>query len=201
MLTYRNGSDTGVVVLHEIYGINPHIRGVCLGLSDAGCDVYCPDLLHAPFTPFAYSQQEEAYRTFKTKVGFDVYSDVCRLLEQIRPNYRHVLLTGFSIGATVAWRCSESGLCDGMVGFYGSRIRDYPEVVPKCPVLLVFAQEEQNFDAEQIRSLLGRRENIAVRILKGGHGFCDPYADAFRPESAAEAKRLADGFCRGIIEG
>ena len=29
MLTYQNNSDTAIVVLHEIYGVNQHIRDVC----------------------------------------------------------------------------------------------------------------------------------------------------------------------------
>ncbi|WDL97269.1 dienelactone hydrolase family protein [Alicyclobacillus sp. ALC3] len=39
MLTYRNNSSTVVVVLHEIYGVNDHMKQVCERLSETGYDV------------------------------------------------------------------------------------------------------------------------------------------------------------------
>ena len=61
MLNFRNNSDTLIVVLHEIYGINDHITKTCQELADSGYDVVCPDLLDGkPF--FDYAREEDAFQ-------------------------------------------------------------------------------------------------------------------------------------------
>jgi dienelactone hydrolase len=198
MITYINGSNIAIVILHEIYGINKHITEVCRKYSNYGYDVYCPDLLNIE-TPFNYSQQEAAYSNFIKNVGFDACCKVDKLLEQLRPDYRIVILIGFSVGATIAWRCSESGLCNGIVGYYGSRIRDYLTVIPKCRVLLMFAENERFFDARQIKLSHEQNKCVTIEVVKGNHGFCDTFSDNFNPESAKKAQKSVDGFCQSII--
>lgn len=163
MTACQNGSDTAVVILHEIYGINAHIKKVCREYSAEGYDVYCTNLLKRK-TPFPYSQQEDAYRSFIRNIGFDAYLKVNQFLEELRPNYKALILIGFSVGATIAWRCSESGLCDGIIGYYGSRIRDYLSVVPKCKTLLIFAEDEQSVGPEELAFTDIQMRNTLVNI-------------------------------------
>lgn len=198
MLFYQNSSDTAVVVLHEIYGINCHITGVCEMYRQAGQDVYCPNLLGTA-KPFDYSEQTEAYEHFRTAVGFDVYREVLELLKSLRKKYRRLLLVGFSIGATIAWRCSEEGLCDGVVGYYGSRIRDYLAVEPKCPVLLLFAENEPSFEPQEILPLLEQKKQVTAILFAGNHGFCDKFSKTYNPSSACSAQALAADFIKQII--
>lgn len=83
MLHIENNSDTVIMVIHEIYGLNEHMRGFCEALSKQDFDVICPNLLGRE-TPFDYSQEEAAYRHFMENVGFkealhkirDIISDV-----------------------------------------------------------------------------------------------------------------------------
>ncbi|MDI5811330.1 DUF535 family protein, partial [Salmonella enterica subsp. enterica serovar Anatum] len=42
-----------------------------------------------------------------------------------------------SVGATLAWLSAASGLCDGVVCYYGSRIRQYLHLAPLCPTLVI----------------------------------------------------------------
>src|SRR5512138_1307578 len=173
MLTFQNRSDSAIIVLHEIYGINRHMRQVCEEYAAQDYDVCCPDLL-AGHT-FDYAQQQDAYESFMKTAGFEVYSSINDLIRQLRPKYRKIILLGFSAGATVAWRCAESGLCDGMIGCYGSRIRDYTELKPKCPTLLIFADQEIFFDVAGLASELKSKPNVTAVLLSGNHGFCDPF--------------------------
>jgi len=39
------GKESAIIVLHEIYGINPHIKWVCEHYLAAGYDGICPDFL------------------------------------------------------------------------------------------------------------------------------------------------------------
>jgi Dienelactone hydrolase and related enzymes len=196
MLTFQNRSDSAIIVLHEIYGINWHMREVCREYAAAGYDVCCPDLLAG--RTFDYAQQQDAYEFFMKTAGFEVYSSINDLIRQLRPKYRKIILLGFSAGATVAWRCAESGLCDGMIGCYGSRIRDYTELKPKCPTLLIFADQEIFFDAAGLASELKSKPNVTAVLLSGNHGFCDPFSAGYNPVSAAEAKELIIKFLTAI---
>ncbi len=196
MLTFQNGSDTAIIVLHEIYGINRHMREVCEEYAAAGYDVYCPDLLAGRC--FDYAQQQDAYEFFMKAVGFEVYSSINDLIRQLRPKYRKIILLGFSAGATVAWRCAESGLCDGIIGRYGSRIRDYTMLAPKCPALLIFADREESFDPASLAAELKSKPNVTAVLLNGSHGFCDPFSAGYNPASAAQAEERMKKFLHDV---
>lgn len=193
MLIFKSGSQSAIIVLHEIYGINEHISGVCNAYFSKGYDIYCPNFLGIG-KPFPYSQQEEAYTHFKQSIGFKHSDQINTLIQQIRPFYKKVILLGFSIGATMAWICGEKGLCDRIICYYGSRIRDYLNITPKCSTLLLFASQEKSFDFQNIEYAFENKKNITFAILSGTHGFCDPFSLSFHPQSAKKAEDLAQIF-------
>ncbi len=194
MMEFRRGGETAIVVLHEIYGINRHMIGVCEAYHAEGYDVYCPNL-NGTATAFDYFRQEEAYAFFIERGGFALgESLVLPLLEELRPRYRKVVLAGFSIGATLAWICAGKGLCDAMIGYYGSRIRDYLHSVPHGPTLLIFARQEVSFSPPNVVATLADTPGISAHILDGSHGFCDPFAPSFHSASARKAQALSQEF-------
>src|SRR5690606_7048825 len=104
----QQGSSTAIIVLHEIYGLNQHMKDICSSLSEEGFDVFCPDLLGRP--AFDYAEEQEAYRYFMDNVGFlHAKYKVEDLIDDVRTAYEKVVIVGFSVGATVAWLCSEDG--------------------------------------------------------------------------------------------
>lgn len=172
--------------MHEIYGINQHIKDVCQSLSNYDFDVICPDLLERE-KPFDYSQEEVAYHNFMDNVGFIHASDKIKtLLLDIKDEYQKLFVVGFSVGATIAWMCSEQNRVDGIVGYYGSRIRSYLEISPKCPAMLFFPQEEESFNVDDLILALGEK-NIQIHKLIGQHGFGDPYSFKFNIQSSKKA--------------
>ncbi len=200
-LLYRNHSDVAIIVAHEIYGINRHMAGVCDQLSQHGYDVYCRDLL-AREHPFAYEEEAEAYRHFMEKVGFEnASSTITSLGRQCKNQYRRVFLVGFNVGATAAWLCdAEAGVCDGIVGYYGSRIRDYTDVEPSVPVLLLYGSEERACDVDSLILSLRQKKNVSIRKLAGQHGFADPHSRHYHEESARRAFAELLRFVRHMAE-
>lgn len=194
MITLNN-SDSVIIVIHEIYGVNQHIVEVCNHFKMSGFDIICPNLLNLN-EPFGYDEEEAAYEYFIKNVGFDLAAEkVKKLIIQAESQYKHIFLLGFSIGATIAWLCSkEDAICEGIIGYYGSRIRNYLEIVPNCPTLLIFAKEEKSFDIGKIVSILERKENVNTYVLSGKHGFGDPFCKRFYEESYQNAIKLVDNF-------
>lgn len=191
-----NNSDSVIIVLHEIYGINKHIQMVCEKFSMNGYDIICPNLIDLG-EPFNYDLQEEAYQHFMNNIGFDsAVQKVKQLIIQAKKQYKYVYLLGYSIGATIAWLCSgKENMCNGIIGYYGSRIRDYINIAPKCPVLLIFPTEEKSFNVQELVNSL-QKPNIDVHILKGKHGFSDPFSQNYCEESSEKAERLVDNFLK-----
>jgi dienelactone hydrolase len=174
MLTYRNGSNAVIVVLHEIYGINQHMTNVCERLAETGNDIICPNLLSRD-EPYSYDQEKIAYENFMT-IGFKQAADsVSSTLRELRSAYKTVYVVGYSVGATIAWLCAaERGLVDAIVAYYGSRIRDYLDKQPQCPSLLLFPMQESSFDVDEVIRKLRGKDRVDVRKYEGLHGFTDP---------------------------
>ena len=105
----------------------------------------------------------------------------------VRRKYKKVYVLGYSVGATLAWLCSQTGLCDVSIGFYGSRIRDYLEIKPKCPVLLFFPSEEKSFDVDELIPQLNNVSNIQVEKLPGEHGFANRFSRNYNEQSSIRA--------------
>jgi dienelactone hydrolase len=187
MISIQKRSDTAIIVLHEIYGVNQHMQYICKLLSEYNFDVFCPNLLKQEMA-FDYSEEEKAYRNFMEDLGFeDTLVKIKNLLLGIREKYKNVYLIGFSVGATVAWLCSEEKLVDGIIGYYGSRIRNYMELSPQCPTLLIFPDEEKSFKVNELVAVLDGKQNVEVHQFSGQHGFSDPFSSKYNEQSAKKA--------------
>lgn len=189
----HNHSETLIIVLHEIYGVNKHIENAAAHFRKAGFSVLCPDF-SGQRVPFVYAAQESAYKHFISEAGFEKgVLTVEKLLPEAKQKYRKVFLCGYSAGATVAWLCSGNPALDGIIGFYGSRIRDHFHISPRCPALLLFPEFEKSFDAAELAASLDK-PGVEVHILEGGHGFADPFSPNYHEDSFIKASRLVDEF-------
>lgn len=193
-----HNNDSVIIVLHEIYGINQHIQQVCEKYSKKGYDVLCPNLINR-VKPYQYDQEQEAYQHFMQDIGFEsTIKQVKQEIATAKEQYKKVFLLGYSIGASVAWICSDSeNMINGVIGYYGSRIRDYKDIVPKSPVLLIFPIEESSFSVEELIHSL-ERPNIEVHMLNGRHGFCDPYSKNYCAKASQEAEDIVDDFFKKL---
>lgn len=196
MLQIQNNSNTAIIVLHEIYGINSHISGICNTLADGKNDVLCPNML-LPNQTFSPGEEAAAYSSFMQNIGFSAaQQQVEKLSLEIQKDYKYRFIIGFSIGATLAWLCSQrAGLYSGAVGFYGSRIRDYKNVMPKCPVLLFFPRREESFDVKHLIHELSGKDNTSIVQVNALHGFANPLSVTYCPEASDAAITHAIAFC------
>lgn len=196
MLTLINNSDTAVIVVHEIYGINRHIADACDHFHTLGHAVYCPNMLGSDLA-FSYEQREDAYAHFMADIGFAAAAvSIGKLAATLASQYKQVFLVGYSVGATVAWLAAGAAACDGIVCHYGTRIRDYLATRPRCPALLIMADQDAAFPPAQARDCFCGMPGVSLEILEGGHGFCDAYGPAYRPDSAKRAEELTSRFFR-----
>lgn len=194
-----NSSDIAVILIHEIYGINKHVIDMFEHFEELGFDVICPDLLNLDES-FDYEQEAKAYEYFMKNIGFDsAVEKVKDVILEAKHRYKKVYLVGSSIGATIAWLCScEDNICDGLIGYYGSRIRDYIDITPKCQTLLIFAEEEQSFNPKELADKLENKVNIDVHVVDGAHGYNDSFSKKYNEQSAKETEKITEDFLRKL---
>ena len=187
MIKMHNDSKKAVILIHEIYGINKHMEDTGSRYYELGYDVFCPDLL-GDNNRFDYVEEKAAYKYFMENVGFEpAVAQVKKVVEDIRDEYEEIIIIGYSIDATIAWICgSTEGLSDKMICIYGSRIRDYTELTPKCSVLQIYSQDEKKLDVcfiEKSKQYFGE-----VYFYDARHGFCDCYSPNYNEEACLSIK-------------
>lgn len=180
-----------IVILHEIYGVNQFVKELHLKFTEYGYDVFCPNMIDRD--SFSYEESKEAYNFFMNNVGFEVYKEISDFVNQLKDKYYNVFIIGFSAGATIAWRCSENSLCSGIVACYGSRIRDYTEINPSCPTLLLFAKED-SFDVHTVVCQLHDKQNLSILEFDAEHGFLDPHSKHYNDKQSKCAEEAITCF-------
>lgn len=200
MINIQTNSDKIIIVVHEIYGINQHMKNVCLTLSEKGFDVICPNLLEKEGS-FDYSFEEAAYQNFMENIGFtNGVNKIKNFLQDIKEQYKKIYIVGFSVGATIAWLCSEENDLNGVVCYYGSRIRNYLEIEPLCPTVLFFPENEKSFNVDELVVHL-EKKNTEIHIISGNHGFSDPYNSNYKVNSAQQTFNImVDFLSKGASE-
>lgn len=185
MIRKTSDNKKAIIILHEIYGINNFILEICNYYKEQGFDVFCPNMIQRKC--FLYSEVEEAYQYFFNSNGFGYYKKIEDLISKLKLTYDKVFIIGFSVGATIAWRCCEYPDCDGIICCYGSRIREYMSLQPSNHMLLLFA-EHDSFDVDIVIEQLKEKANIDLHILPASHGFMDHYSNCFNKEQAEMAE-------------
>ena len=118
-------------------------------------------------------------------------------VKQLKWKYEKVVVVGFSVGATLAWRCCKSTWCDGIVCCYGSRIRDYSNLNPVCPMLLIFAKED-SFDVDSLITRLKGKPHLEISQFDAKHGFMDSFSQNFNIQESDCAERMILDYLANI---
>jgi carboxymethylenebutenolidase len=183
-------SRGAVVVLQEIFGVNPHIRSVCARLADAGYDAYAPalfDRLQAGFES-GYSKDEvsAALQLLPAVDWTAMVTDTLAAIAHARQqDGRPVALLGFCLGASVAYMAA---LCTpgiaAVVGYYGGKIVQHLDRKPQAPTLLHYGETDHTIPLADVERIRRARPDCTLHVYPAGHGFnCDARA-SYEPESA-----------------
>ncbi|WP_434526295.1 hypothetical protein [Photorhabdus asymbiotica] len=127
------------IFLTDIHGISEHVKIIAQHL---GSDV-------SFISPYEKENevpnQDMAYEYFHSVSSIDEYTGKVR--DALTYIDFPVILVGFSIGATAAWRLSEDPHLpvQNTICIFGSRIRDYLNVKPIKPASLFFSNDEKYF--------------------------------------------------------
>lgn len=155
-----------IIIIHEIYGITENLKKLSKELEAKGYRVILPSLF---LDNYSGDNEEYSYKKYFTEVGFDnSISKIDKIIEKNSDD--SIVLIGFSVGATLAWMKSNDLRIKGIIGFYGSRIRNNLLINPLIPTKLYFCNEA-TFEVDTLIDKLRIKNNLELTKIKGDHGF------------------------------
>jgi carboxymethylenebutenolidase len=202
----------GLVMVHEIFGLNPTIRKLAGMFAERGCVVLAPDLFWrlAVSAELTYSAEDRPIAR-GLNARFDYASGASDLAAAVRTlrgraecNGR-VGATGFCLGGNMAYLAAARCGVDFAISYYGTNIQDFLEDAAQinCPTLLHIGEKDHTTPPEAIAKIVEMMKgnpNVRPHVYPDApHAFCNiDRPDTFRPSLAAEAHARTFALIDGV---
>ena len=193
----------GIVVLQEIFGVNPHIRRVADGFAAAGYLAIAPGLFDRvrPGIEMGYTGEEVAK-------GMDFVGQLDRkatLLDidaaiKAASEAGKVGIVGFCWGGSMTFAAAAElpGL-SAAVAYYGGNIAKMLDLAPKVPLMLHFGELDTHIPMSDIEAIKAAVPGVPVYTYNAGHGFnCDARGSYDKPSAEAAMARTLEFFGKHI---
>jgi carboxymethylenebutenolidase len=179
----------GLVVLHAIWGVTPHIRAFCDDLAEQGYEVIAPSLLDDADAPFPVADLDppnlDARMTMGLASGWGATAlpRVQAAIDALSGGGK-VFAMGFCFGGTTAWLASAR--CTDLTAvscFYGGDIATYVDEQPKIPTILHFGRTDPMIPMADVETISAAHPDLPVWLYDAGHAFVAPngyHADSAR---------------------
>lgn len=169
----------GLVLLHAIYGLTPHLGDVCDWFARDGFTAIAPALYDRAEkgTVFDYDPGGVARgMMFRENLKEEtVLADVAACAAKLRESVARVAVSGFCTGGTWAWVASCSLELDAGVIFYGSDVREEIARTPRCPVMLHYGDADRIVPFEDVKAIRDAHPSTEFHIYPGSdHAFYNP---------------------------
>lgn len=170
-----------LIVVQEIFGVNPHIRQVADRFANYGYIVVAPALfdLVKPGTELAYDEAGvKEGRALAEELGFNGALDGVRGAYDLLEAEHRVGVVGYCWGGTVAF-LTNTRLGLPAVSYYGGRTVSFLHERPKAPLMMHFGENDPLIPAEDVAKHREALSSAEIHVWPGaGHGFnCDQRAD------------------------
>jgi carboxymethylenebutenolidase len=194
---YEAGSpEEGIalVLIQEIFGVNHHIRSVADAFAKEGFYVVAPALfdriqegvdLDATAPEHVALARGYATRLEEAKAILDLAATVGYV--RAKTGHAKVGVVGFCLGGVYAWLSATRLQVDAAVGYYGSKISQYVEERPRCPVILHFGNRDRAIPESDVTRIVQAQPDVPVFMYDAGHAF----NRAGGPNYSAEAATVA----------
>jgi carboxymethylenebutenolidase len=193
----------GVLVVHDWYGLLPHVRAACDELAAAGLVAVAPDLYSGRTT--TDPAQAEALME-----GMDRDAARARLDEAVatlreRAGGGPVGVLGWSLGGMYALGQATTGAVAAAAVYYAALDEDDAATL-RCPVLLHLAETDE-FDPPElydgfVAGLRAAGTEVEVHTWPGTeHSFANGDVALHVPDAAAQAWSITVAFLRDRLGG
>lgn len=167
----------GLVVLHTVWGVTPHLRGLCDGFAEDGYETLAPSLFDRAEPGFPETDFDPPIlaRRLALAAATDwaaALGDVQACIDALAPP---VFVMGFCYGGTGAWLAAAR--CSGLTAaacFYGGGVAANAAAEPACPVILHFGKRDELIPMSDVEAVIAAHPELPVWLYDAGHGFMAP---------------------------
>jgi carboxymethylenebutenolidase len=182
----------GLVILHAIWGVTPHIRALSDQLAEQGYEVIAPSLLDDADARFPVADLDPPNLDARMAMGLAggwgaaALPRVQAAIDALGDGGGKVFAMGFCFGGTTAWLASAR--CNGLTAvscFYGGDIAGYVDEQPKVPTILHFGRTDPMIPMADVETITAAHPDLPVWLYDAGHAFVAP--NGFHADSASLA--------------
>ncbi|MDX6694095.1 MAG: carboxymethylenebutenolidase [Blastocatellia bacterium] len=186
-----NGDSNAVVLIHEWWGINAHIRDLASRYARAGYICVAPDLFRGQTT----TDQQQASKLMHNLALDDGIAIINQSIEASRAKYgvEKFAVTGYCMGGTFALRaaCLNPKLA-AAAAFYGDLPEDEVLAQLKIPTIFFAGARDNWITPEKVEQLedAARTHGLPLEAVSydADHAFFnDTRPEVYNPEAAADA--------------
>lgn len=194
-------ANAAIVLIHEWWGINDHIKDIASRYANEGYLCVAPDLFRGKST----KDPEEASKLMQGLAVDDGIGTIRASIEETRKKYgvEEFGITGYCMGGTFALRAAcdiDSSTLSAAAPFYGDIPDEQTLSKLKVPTLFIAGSRDAWITAEKVEQLknAARKYNLPVEVVSydADHAFFnDTRPDVYNAEAAADAwKRVLKHF-------
>ena len=170
----------GLVILHAIWGVTPHIRALSDQLAEQGYEVIAPSLLDDADAPFPAADLDPPSLDARMAMGLASGWGLAALprvqaaIDALAGGDK-VFAMGFCFGGTTAWLAASR--CTGLSAvscFYGGDIAGYVDERPKVPTILHFGRADSLIPMADVEAIAAAHPDLPIWLYDAGHAFVAP---------------------------
>src|SRR5882672_8584853 len=186
-----------LVIIQEIFGITPHMCEVADQYAAQRYECFVPAMFDRlrPGIVLDYTQLQEGVETMMALKPSQTLLDVGAAVEAGAAAGKTAVI-GYCWGGTIAYVAACRLPINAAVAYYGSRILQYADRKPRCPVMYHFGEHDQSIPLATVEKVRQLHPNGIYYVYPAGHGFNCSARSSFEPESARLAFERSLEFLR-----
>ena len=182
----------GIMVIQEIFGVNPHIREVADGYAAQGYAAIAPAIFDRaePGVELGYEDNDMQRGIGLAFSGLEMPTTLADLSATVSElaQYGKVGAVGYCFGGLLAFLSSANveGLACS-VGYYGGGIAGQLEQKPKIPLMLHFGDQDAHIPLSDVDKIKAANPGVPVHVYGADHGFNCDHRASYDAASASQA--------------
>ena len=210
---YEVGEGPALVVIQEIFGVNPVMRDLCDGFAAQGFKAICPDLFWRlqPGVQLTDKTEAEWKQAFDLMTRFDPDAGVADIAATLdhgrRAGSGKAGAVGYCLGGFLAFLTACRTDADASISYYGVNLQEKLDEAATLskPLMLHIAGEDEYVPPEaqkQIMDELSDNKHVTIHHYPGrDHAFAREGGAHFNAEDAALANARTAAFLERHLVG